>query len=223
MINFDMIGRIENKRLSASALGTGKGLQEFLEKITDRTDLDVVLEDSTMPASDHWRFVQAGVPVIFGSMENIHDDYHTPRDTSAMIQPEDAVRATMWFHQVALEAAIFDGRFEFQEPEMGARRKPPSAKKDAKDGEPKVLFGIQMGQAESGQSGVPIGSVTAGGSAARAGMQAGDLLTHWNGKEVADFASWYKTLTEAKPGDEVTLTVQRDKKALELKATLDAK
>lgn len=222
MINFDMIGRIENKRLSASALGTGKGLEEFLGTLTDRTDLEVVLEPGTMPASDHWPFAQANVPVIFGSMENIHDDYHTPRDTSSRIRPKDAVRASMWFHQVLLESALVGERFEFQDPEMAGRRKPPTAKKgDETPSQPTVLFGIQMGEAASGQSGIPISNVTEGGSAARAGMQAGDVLTQWNGKQVKDFPTWYKTLTKAKPGDEVKLTVQRDGKDLELKATLD--
>ncbi|MDF1838584.1 MAG: M28 family peptidase [Planctomycetota bacterium] len=222
MINFDMIGRIENKRLSASALGTGKGLEEFLAGLTDRTDLEVVLEQSTMPASDHWRFVQAEVPVIFGSMENIHDDYHTPRDTSAMIQPEDAVRASMWFHQVLLESSLFEGRFEFQDPQMAGRRTPPSANADsASPGQPKVLFGIQMGESQEGQSGVTISQVTSGGSAARAGIQAGDVLTQWEGKPVQDFPTWYKSLLDAKPGQEVTLTVKRDGKDMELKATLD--
>jgi aminopeptidase YwaD len=222
MINFDMIGRIENKRLSASALGTGIGLKEFLEPLTDRTDLEVVLESSTMPASDHWRFVQANVPVIFGSMENIHNDYHTPRDTSSRIRPKDAVRASMWFHQVLFEAAKFEGRFEFQDPEMAGRRTPPAPKNEgATPGQPKVLFGIQMGEAKEGQAGVPISNVTPDGSAARAGIQVGDVLTQWQGKPVKDFASWYTTLLDAKPDQEVSLTVQRDGKDVELKATLD--
>ncbi|MCA9001461.1 MAG: M28 family peptidase, partial [Planctomycetes bacterium] len=221
MINFDMIGRIENQRLSASGLETGEGLQAFLEPLTERTDLTVVLDPSTMPASDHWRFVQAGVPVIFGSMEDIHDDYHTPRDTSALIRPDDAVRATMWFHQVAKEVALHEGRFAFQTAQRGTRRVAPADRDGGDTGQPKVRFGITMGEVESGQKGVPIGEVTSGGSADRAGIQAGDVLIRWQGKDVADFQSWYATLVEANPGDEVTLTVKRGDKEVELKATLD--
>ncbi len=220
MINFDMIGRIENQRLSASALGTGKGLKDFLADITDRTELHVVLKESTMPASDHWRFVQAKVPVIFGSMENIHGDYHTPRDTSALIRPEDAVRATMWFHQVALELSLHEGRFEFQAPEMAGSRKP---KKEASDGESKVLLGIQMGEVVEGQTGIPVGSVIDKGSAARAGVKAGDVLIAWNGEPIKDLAGLFAILLKAKPGQEVALTVKRDGKEVELKVTLDAR
>ena len=217
MINFDMIGRIENRRFSASGLSTGKGLEDFVKGLASRSPLEIVATAGVMPASDHWRFVQKDVPVIFASMDDIHDDYHTPRDTSAMIQPLEAVWATEFVHEMAYEAAIRTEKFEFQEAQMAGRR---SA--NAGQGQPTVRFGIQIGGAVEG-GGVQIGPVTSGSSAGRAGVKDGDVIIKWQSETVKDATTWRAQLMKLKPGDEVTFTVRRDGKDIEMKTKMDGR
>ena len=57
-------------------------------------------------------------------------------------------------------------------------------------------------------------------SASNAGLQSGDLVTHWNGNAISSVESWSPVLLEHKPGDIVTLTVVRGDETLEIKMTL---
>lgn len=215
MINFDMIGRIENRRFSASGLSTGDGLQEFIESLSSRTPLIVNADPGVMAASDHWRFVQKKVPVVFASMANIHDDYHTPRDTSAMIQPLEAVWATEFVHEMAFEAALRAEAFTFVEPAMASRR-------SANGNQAKVVFGVNIGGEVEG-GGVLFQSVSDDSSAGRAGVQGGDILKRWAGEDVKDVNSWRAQLAKMNPDDEVEFVVLRDGKELSLKAKMDGR
>jgi len=212
MINFDMIGRIEKRRLSASCLSTGDGLQAFVEGLATRTPLTLVADAGVQPASDHWTFVQAKVPSVFMSMDGIHNDYHTTRDTVDRIQPEDALWATLWVHELALEAALRPEKFPFVEPQMQARRAPAG---------PTVRLGVSVAAAPDTQ-GVVFSNIVEASSAARAGLQEGDVLVRWQGEAVTGLEAWRTSLMKLKPGDEVTLTVMRDGHAIECKTTMDA-
>ncbi|MEZ5975294.1 MAG: M28 family peptidase [Planctomycetota bacterium] len=212
MINFDMIGRLEKHRLNISGLGSGLGMAELIEPLKANNPLELVLEENTQAASDHWAFVQARVPAAFVSMDGIHDDYHTPRDTADLIRPVDAVHATHFVHDLAFAAARVEAPLAFQEPKPRTRQ--------ARN---RVRFGVQMGEAPEGQQGVTITEVVEDGTAATAGVLAGDLLVKWDGKEVTSRMEWVTLLSGAKPGDEVSFVVMRGGKPVELKATLEGR
>lgn len=69
-------------------------------------------------------------------------------------------------------------------------------------------------------AGALIAAVEPGGPAARAGLQAGDIVTKVNGKPIGPGQSLRALLLEYKPGDVVTLDVLRDGKQLSLNVTL---
>jgi serine protease Do len=63
-------------------------------------------------------------------------------------------------------------------------------------------------------------SVQADSPAARAGLQRGDIITKINGKEINANNPLSSIIGQFKPGDAVTLTIVRQGKTIELKATL---
>jgi M6 family metalloprotease-like protein len=65
--------------------------------------------------------------------------------------------------------------------------------------------------------------VVPGSAAANAGLKVGDLVVKINGEEFAQPSQLTEMLEKRKPGDVLTLLVQRDGKELELKATLTAR
>jgi putative serine protease PepD len=72
-----------------------------------------------------------------------------------------------------------------------------------------VRFGISPDYDFQG-SGVRVGSVSDNSPAARAGFRQGDVITAWNTTSVTGLDDWMPLLRAAKPGDEVTVTFQRD-------------
>ena len=71
-----------------------------------------------------------------------------------------------------------------------------------------------------GKGGVLVTSVDADGPAAKAGVKAGDVILKFDGKAVADADDLRDAVAAAEGGKEVALSVQRDGRALDLKATL---
>ena len=63
-------------------------------------------------------------------------------------------------------------------------------------------------------------SVDADGPAAKAGLKAGDVVVKLGSDAVADSHDLREAVARAEGGSEVTVTVQRDGKPVELKVTL---
>jgi S1-C subfamily serine protease len=72
----------------------------------------------------------------------------------------------------------------------------------------------------SGKTGVLVSSVDAEGPAGKAGMKAGDLILKVDAEAIKDGDDLRDAVAEAEGGKEVTVTVQRDGRPLDLKVTL---
>jgi photosystem II stability/assembly factor-like uncharacterized protein len=65
-----------------------------------------------------------------------------------------------------------------------------------------------------------VAEVVEGGPAAKAGLQAGDVIVEADGKPVKAYPEFLELIREKKPGDAIKLKVQRAEKPVELEATL---
>lgn len=70
------------------------------------------------------------------------------------------------------------------------------------------------------KSGVLVTAVDEGGPAAKAGIKAGDVILKLGGDAIGDGDDLREALAEAEGGSEVAISVQRDGRPLEVKATL---
>lgn len=217
MMNFDMIGRITNKRLSVSGANTGVGMRDWLMPYFDASPLEIVVPDNMSGASDHTSFYRKGMPVLFGIIADFHDDYHTPRDESWKINRVDAVHTVDLFEQLLYGAATRPERFVFAEEEPVARGGGGGGRSSGGGGggggpemNIKVRFGIMPGNYDEGEMGVLVGGVSDETSASEAGIQEGDVLVKWNGDGINDVMSWMGMLSKHDPGDKVQVTVLRE-------------
>ncbi len=214
MINFDMIGRITNKRLSLSGAGTGTGLAELLEPILAKTELDIVQPEGMSAGSDHLMFYAKGVPVLFSIIADFHDDYHTPRDTSAKINREDAVRTVNLFHEIGMSAVAHPEGFDFQSVNRRGRNRRRTNN---------IQFGITLANANGDpEPGLLVNTVTAGSPAELGGVKPEDRILTWNDDEIDSARAWRRTLAGQEAGDEVTFDVRRGSEVIKLKAVLKA-
>jgi S1-C subfamily serine protease len=72
----------------------------------------------------------------------------------------------------------------------------------------------------TGKTGVLVSSVDADGPAGKAGMKAGDVILKLDGATIEDGSDLREAVSKAEGGKEVTVTVQRDGRPLDLKVTL---
>jgi S1-C subfamily serine protease len=80
----------------------------------------------------------------------------------------------------------------------------------------------QLGLSSS-DSGVVVFQVSPGSAAANAGVQAGDVITKFDGKDISSVEDLYAALRSKKPGDRVSMTVTRANQPVDVTLTLDAR
>ena len=197
MINFDMIGRSEDKFLELGGLSTGEGMREWAMPMIDKSDLDVNTQ-SGGGGSDHSSFMRKGVPVMFGHT-GIHQDYHTPEDTADKINRETAVQVIDLFHELALASAQRPERFVYEGGGGGRGRFRM----------PNVRFGVRSKIADDG-TGLEIVEIVPDGSADEAGLLVGDQILTWNKIELETRLDLLNALRDQDPGDEVQVKIRRD-------------
>ena len=208
MMNFDMIGRIKDNRLSVTAAG-GKGLEEWAQSFYPSSGLTVVPRGGGGGGSDHASFLAVGVPILFAIIADFHDDYHTSRDVTGLIDREASVLAVRLWHTLALEMAQRAERFE-AESTGGPMRPQPM----------RVRVGLRTRAADDG-SGLEVVDVTSGGSADKAGIKQGDKIVKWNKKDMPDRNAFVEDLRTHEGGAVVQAVVMRGEEELTIYVTLD--
>src|SRR5205823_497308 len=84
MLNFDMVGRLRDRKLYVGGVESGVGLRALVSAAANAEKLELDLGESPFAPSDHASFYTAGVPVLFFHTGG-HDDYHRPGDTADKI------------------------------------------------------------------------------------------------------------------------------------------
>lgn len=113
MINFDMIGRVNEGRLHVTGTDSARGFGDVLRPLYGSSGLTVVENESRGGGgSDHASFYRREIPILFG-INDLHDDYHTPDDVSWKINRVGGVRVIDLFEKVIEKASTFE-ELEFQ-------------------------------------------------------------------------------------------------------------
>jgi len=119
MINLDMIGRNDVKMTCVGVEG-GKNpkypklvklMQDAEKAFQIKFDWDYIDQQQLMQRSDHWSFMQAGVPATFFT-GGLHADYHTERDDPEKINyPKEELigRIAFW---LAVKMAGMEGNLK---------------------------------------------------------------------------------------------------------------
>lgn len=79
MLNFDMIGRMEDNNLIILGTGTSPVWEEAINEAKPK-QLNIRMIPSGIGRSDHSSFYMKDIPVLF-FFTGIHDDYHNISDT----------------------------------------------------------------------------------------------------------------------------------------------
>ena len=213
MLNMDMIGRIKDKKVFVGGVGTGSTFKTLLEQAAAKSDLKLEYSASGYAASDHTSFVSRKVPVLF-FFSGLHSDYHKPSDTWDKINSGDAADLLNLVASVGLQLANAPDRPTYV---TVVEDKPVTARGGGGYG---PYFGSipDFGQVENG---VRFSDVRPGSPAAKAGLQAGDILVQFGDKTIKNLYDFTDVLRRSKVGDVVEVKVLRDGKPVTAKVKLE--
>jgi aminopeptidase YwaD len=207
MINMDMVGRL-NDSTKALTLG-GWGTSPVWGQAIDPTKAPFTVKIDSVGSgpSDHTSFYRKDIPVLF-FFTGVHSDYHRPSDDADRINYNGQLLIVRYIQQV-ITAVNDRGKLAFtktREPQMGAR----SAFR--------VTLGIMPDYTFSG-TGVKAEGVTEGRPAAKAGLQAGDVVLKLGEHVCSDVQAYMQALSKFKKGDTAKIVYQRGTQTLEAEVT----
>ena len=90
-LNFDMVGRSNDNKLTVQATGTSATWPKMLEQANVAAGFDLVLQEDPYQPTDVSSFNQAGIACL-AFFTGAHVDYHKPSDTADKINYEDLDR-----------------------------------------------------------------------------------------------------------------------------------
>jgi hypothetical protein len=209
MINFDMIGRLNNEsELTIFGTETSPKWDQILSEI-ESNDLNIIQNGSGTGASDHVSFHDIGIPVLH-FFTGTHDDYHTPGDTPDKINEQGILTLTEYAELLVRKLD------ELEATAMEFSEKAPQ-QQSVMSGD-SVTMGVVPDYNFSG-NGFRLDGVRTGGPADRAGMQTGDIVMQMGEIPVSNIYAYMDALGEFSPGEEIVVKVRRSGEIIELSLT----
>ncbi|MBU0637388.1 MAG: M28 family peptidase [Planctomycetes bacterium] len=237
IVNFDMIGRLKQKKYSVFGTATAKEFPALVKKYAEQCDLKYLAPGGMAGGSDHTPFIRRQIPGMF-PFTGIHKDYHQPEDDWELIDAEGAARVLEMWHAIIVELANMEDGPAYTDPTLQPMEdeaaedeviKPAveenreyqqkvEQEEDADDesDEPpsrtglRVRLGIIPDMAGDGKPGMVVQSVLDGGPAKLAGLRDNDRIMKIGEDRIRDIYGYMRTLRLFKPGDKVDVVVIRD-------------
>ncbi|MEX0602544.1 MAG: M28 family peptidase, partial [Bacteroidota bacterium] len=206
MINMDMIGRLREGKLIVYGTGTSPGFEGLLRRHDPDSTFNLKLNPDGFGPSDHSSFYSKMIPV-FHFFTDLHGEYHRPTDTWDRIHIEGMERILRYVGRIAYELASESTRPAYARVEMARQPGPVSGQGVRSYTGTIPDFGEQSG-------GMKLAGVRDGSPAAKAGLQAGDIIIRFGKVEIANLYDYTFALTEYRPGDEVEVVLRRGTETL---------
>jgi Zn-dependent M28 family amino/carboxypeptidase len=213
-LNFDMVGRMQDNKLTVQATGSSPAWGKIIEQANIPAGFDLAVQEDPYQPTDVATFNAASIPSL-SFFTGTHADYHKPSDTADKIDYEDLDRV------VDFAAAI-------------ARRIEDTAEAPAFT---KVDTQLQQGAGRAGVrlftgtipdysteiKGLLLGGVVGGGPAEQAGLRKGDVIVEIAGQTIANIYDYTYALDILKIGVPSKLIYMRDGKRIETTLTPGAR
>jgi predicted metalloprotease with PDZ domain len=215
MINFDMVGRLRDRKLIVYGLGTAPELPALVDSANSAAHLDLRKIDDGYGPSDHSSFYAKGIPVLH-MFTDTHMDYHRASDDVEKLNIAGMGRIVTFATRVARAIADRQGRLTL------VRQEKPVIHVRASNTE-SAYFGSVPDMSAVDVKGVRFAGVSPGSPAEKAGIREGDVLIEFGGAPTPDLYAFSDALNAHAPGDTVSVIVLRDGVRKSLTAILAAR
>ncbi len=219
-VNLDTVGRLGDGKLMVIDGGSAREWPFIFMGASYVTGVQSAMVNEPLDSSDQAACLARGVPAV-QLFSGPNDDYHRPTDTVDKLDIEGMVGVA----EVAHEAVGYLAeRVEPLTSQLaGAERHDGStAGPGSHGGGRTVSLGTRPDFTFEG-TGVRVDAISDDSPAAKAGMQAGDIVISIDGEAIDGLRTYSDVLKSHKPGDSIAITVQRAGAELTMEATLVAR
>jgi Peptidase family M28/PDZ domain len=211
MVNFDMVGRLRNRRLIVYGVSTGTEFPALLDSANaDR--LAIFGQGDGFGPSDQSSFYAKGIPVLY-FFTDLHEDYHRATDDVDKIDAGGEATVVDVAERAIRHVADRPARITYV-------RVPARPTVAASSSGSDVYFGSIPDMAAGDVKGERLTGVTPGSPADKGGLAAGDVVVEFGGMAVTDLETYSAALYAHNAGDVVQVVVLRNGKRLTLTVTL---
>ncbi|HOM15728.1 MAG TPA: M20/M25/M40 family metallo-hydrolase [Thermoguttaceae bacterium] len=211
MINLDMVGRLQDERLTVMGVGTAKQFEPLLDQLNAAYGFELRKVRPGAGPSDQMAFYGRQIPVLH-FFTGMHGDYHRPTDTAEKLNIAGMRRIAQLVAELVEQLANASEAPEYvataggiQIPWIGGGDRP---------------FLGTVPDFDRQVTGYAISGVVPGGPAEKAGLRGGDVIVQFDGQSIRSLADIETALRKHKPGDKVRLTAQRDGQEVRVEVTL---
>lgn len=200
-LNFDMVGRMQDNKLTLQATGTSEVWSRVIEQANIAAGFDLLLQPDPYQPTDVASFNQAGVPCL-NFFTGTHVDYHKPSDTADKINYEDLDRVVEFAAAIARRVIDLEPAPTFTKVDQKA---------DPGGGRAGVrVFTGTIPDYSTEVKGLLLSGVIGGGPAEMAGLQKGDVVIEIGGQTIANIYDYTYVLETLKVGQGVKLVYTRN-------------
>jgi hypothetical protein len=199
-MNFDMVGRLRENTVTVQAVGSSSIWTGLVEELNEPVGLDLSFGSDPYLPTDVQSLNAADVPSL-NFFTGSHEEYHRPSDDADTINYEGITKIVDLASAVAANLALRPEppdfvRVEREEQQGGAAMM-------------RIYTGTIPDYTQETE-GLALSGVVAGGPAAEAGMQEGDVIVSLAGREVGDIYDYMYALDLLRVGQAAEVTVVRN-------------
>ena len=200
-LNFDMVGRMRDNRLTVQAVGTSPAWGKIIEQANVLAGFDLLLQADPYQPTDVANFNAASVPCL-AFFTGVHTDYHRPTDTPDKIDYEGLDRISDF--AVAIISRVEAGQAAPEFTKVDQVLQPGGGRAGAR------VFTGTIPDYSTDAKGLLLSGVIGGGPADQAGLQKGDVIVEISGQTIANIYDYTYALDVLKIGQPAKVVYVRD-------------
>ena len=199
-LNFDMVGRMQDNKLTVQATGTSPVWAKVLEQANIAAGFDLMVQQDPYQPTDVATFNSSSVPCL-SFFTGTHADYHKPSDTADKIDYEDLDRVADFAAAIVRRVQAMPDAPQYTKVEQQTQ---------SGGGRAGVrVFTGTIPDYSTEVKGLLLSGVIGGGPAEQAGLQKGDVIVEIAGQTIANIYDYTYALDLLKIGQPAKLVYIR--------------
>jgi Tol biopolymer transport system component len=213
-LNFDMVGRLRDNKLTLQGIGSSSQWRKLIEKRNVAAGFQLSLQNDPYLPTDTTSFYPKRIPVL-NFFTGSHEDYHRPQDTAEKIDVEGIERIGRFASALVMDVVGVADRIPYERVERSSE--------NAGNRETLRAYIGTIPDYGTEVKGVKITGVRAGSPAEKGGLKGGDVIVGFGPAKIANIYDYTYALDAVKIGQRVDVRVIRGGSEVSLQVVPEAR